>query len=192
MTETKLKSIQPEQQALTPPVWLRWAGYWFRIGLGFFLLFSVLMSMAGCSSSEAAVPWQKAAGFIPESLLEQVIQTQTELNVSQAEETLLVWSVEGKDSELALFNFNTPDLCGALGCLYAGYWLREGLPAKEVFLSYLDPNLPVNHSLFQVGENRGQALPCLEVLQTEQKQLRQLDYCFNGDRYQLSDSHLFS
>jgi hypothetical protein len=70
----------------------------------------------------------------------------------------------------------------------------------EVFQNYLNPNLPTNKPLFQVGENRSQALPCLEVLQMEgdslrdskAERLRQLNYCFNGDRYQLANSQLFS
>jgi hypothetical protein len=40
--------------------------------------------------------------------------------------------------------------------------------------------------------NRGQALPCIKVLQTEQEQLRQLNFCFNGNDYQLADSQLFT
>jgi hypothetical protein len=154
----------------------------------------------GCSSSAATVPWQKATAVVPEPVLEQVIQANTELNMAQAKENLLAWTVDGKAGKLTLFNFNTPNLCGALGCLYAGYWLRGNQPAVEVFQNYLNPNLPANKPLFQVGENRGQALPCLEVLQMEGDRLRQLNYYFNGDsrserlrqRYQLSDSQLFS
>jgi hypothetical protein len=83
-------------------------------------------------------------------------------------------------------------LCGALGYLYAGCWLRENQPAVEVFQNHLNPNLPANKPLFQVGENRGQALPCLEVLQMDGDRLRQLKYCFNGNYYQIADSQLFN
>lgn len=82
------------------------------------------------------------------------------------------------------------------GCLYADYWLRENQLAVEVFRNYLNPNLPANKPLFQVGQDWGQPLPCLEVLQVESDRLRQLNFCFNGDsrserlrqRYQLADS----
>ena len=40
----------------------------------------------------------------------------------------LAWSVKGKDGRFAVFNLNTPDVCGALGCLYTGYWLRKDKP----------------------------------------------------------------
>ncbi len=193
---SKLASTQPQELSTTtipaPPHWLCQVGYWFRIGFSLFLLLSVLIGAAGCSLSAATVPWQKAATAVPETVLEQVVQTNTELDMAQAKENLLVWTVDGKEGKLTLFNFNTPNLCGALGCLYAGYWLREKQPATEVFQTYLNPNLPANKPLFQVGENRGQALPCLEVLQMEGDRLRQSNYCFNGDRYQLADSQLFT
>lgn len=206
MTDSSAKLAPTQPQAMNastlpvPPQWLCRVGYWFRIGFSLFLLLSVLIGVAGCSSSAATVPWQKATTVVPEPVLEQVIQSNTDLDVAQAKETLLAWSVDGKEGKLTLFNFNTPNLCGALGCLYTGYWLRENRSAVEVFQSYLNPNLPANKLLFEVGKDRGQALPCLEVLQMESdslrdgkaERLRQLNYCFNGDRYQLADSQLLS
>lgn len=197
MTDSSSKQAPLQSQELNtsaipaPPQWLCQVGYWFRIGFSLFLLLSVLIGLAGCSSSAATVPWQKATAVIPEAVIEQVIQTNTDMDVAQAKETLLAWSVDGKEGKLTLFNFNTPNLCGALGCLYTGYWLRENQPAVEVFQNYLNPNLPTNKPLIQVGEDRGQALPCLEVLQMQGDRLRQLNYCFNGDRYQLADTKLF-
>jgi hypothetical protein len=198
MTDSASNLAPTQQQELStstipvPPYWLWQVGYWFRIGFSLFLLLSALIGVAGCSFSAATVPWQKATALVPEPVLEQVIQANTDLDMAQAQESLLAWTVDGKAGKLTLFNFNTPKLCGALGCLYAGYWLREKQPATEVFKTYLNPNLPANKPLFQVGETRGQVLPCLEVSQMESDRLRQLNYCFNGDHYQLADSQLFT
>lgn len=201
-SSAKLTLTQPQETNVTtlptPPRWLFQIGYWFRIGFSLFLLLSIFIGVAGCSSSTAIVPWQKAIAVVPEAVIEQVIQTNTDLDVAQAKETLLAWSVDGKEGKLTLFNFNTPNLCGALGCLYTGYWLRENQSAVEVFQNYLNPNLPANKPLIQVGDDRGQALPCLEVLQMAGDRLRQLNYCFNSNsrserlrqRYQLIDSHI--
>lgn len=175
-----------------PPMRVRYWIHWFRIGLGIFLLLSVFISVGGCSLNAATVNWNKATNFVPTSVIEQVIAENTELNAKASAKNILVWSVEGKDGRLAVFNFNTPDVCGALGCLYTGYWLRKDKPITQVFLSYLNPNLPPDKHLLSVGENRGQALPCIKVLQTEQEQLRQLNFCFNGTGYQLADSQLFT
>jgi hypothetical protein len=198
MTDSSSKQAPLQSQKLStpaipaPPHWLCQVGYWFRIGFSLFLLLSVLMGIAGCSSSAATVPWREATAVVPEAVIEQVIQTNTDMDVAQAKETLLAWTVDGKEGKLTLFNFNTPNLCGALGCFYTGYWLRENQSAVEVFQNYLNPNLPANKPLIQVGEDRGQALPCFKVLQMEGDHLRQLNYCFNGDRYQLADSQLLS
>jgi hypothetical protein len=198
MTNSEATLVPTPPQAMSPsafpapPRWLGRVGYWFRIGFSLFLLLSVLLGMAGCSSSAATVPWQPATTGVPEAVLEQVIQAHTDLDAAPAKETLLAWTVNGKVGKLTLFNFNMPRLCGALGCLYVGYWLREHQPAVEVFQHYLNPNLPVDKPLLRVGEDRGQVLPYLEVLQMEGDRWRRLSYCFNGDLYQLSDSHLFS
>jgi hypothetical protein len=198
MIDSEATLVTPPPQAISPsafpapPRWLGVAGYWFRIGFSLFLLLSVLLGIAGCSSSAATVPWQPATTGVPEAVLEQVIQAHTDLDVAPAKETLLAWTVDGKVGKLTLFNFNTPKLCGALGCLYVGYWLREHQPAVEVFQNYLNPNLPVDKPLLRVGEDRGQALPCLEVLQMEGDRLRRLSYCFGGDRYKLTDNQLLS
>jgi hypothetical protein len=61
----------------------------------------------------------------------------------------------------------------------------QGFQIKWTFLDRV-------FTITQVGKNRGQALPCLEVLQMKGDRLRRLNYCFNGDRYQLADSRLHS
>lgn len=127
----------------------------------------------------------KESIVVRDRVVEQVIVENTELNSKVSAKNILAWSVEGKEGRFAVFNLNTPDVCGALGCLYTGYWLRKDKPITQVFLSYLNPNLPLGKHLLSVGENRGQALPCIKVLQTEQEQLRQLNFCFNGTGYNL-------
>ncbi|BDI20732.1 hypothetical protein ANSO36C_65340 (plasmid) [Nostoc cf. commune SO-36] len=175
-----------------PSMRVRYWIHWFRIGFSIFLLLSVLISLGGCSLNAATVTWNKAANVVRDRVVEQVIVENTELNAKASAKNILAWSVEGKDGRFAVFNLNTPDVCGALGCLYTGYWLRKDKPITQVFLSYLNPNLPPGKHLLSVGENRGQALPCIKVLQTEQEQLRQLNFCFNGTGYQLADSQLFT
>ena len=110
-------------------------------------------------------------------------------------ETMQAWEVRGKSDRLVVFNFNTPELCGALGCLYTGMWLREKQPAAQVLSMYLNPNLPEGRSLFEVlggeGGDRNKKLPCLKVMQIEKDRLRQVNLCFNGRQYQIVDSQLY-
>jgi hypothetical protein len=174
-----------------PPMWLRYYLHWFRIGLSIFLLLSVLIGLGGCSLNAATVNWDKAKNIVPAAVLEEVITKNTILNPKAVAQDVLTWNVQGKDGKLTIFDFNTPEVCGALGCLYTGYWFRDNQPITQVFLSYLHPNIPQNQHLFQVGEYRNQ-LPCFKVMQIENNQLRQLNFCFNGNNYQLADNELFA
>jgi hypothetical protein len=175
-----------------PSMRIRYGVHWFRIGFSIFLLLSMILSLVGCSLNAGTVNWKKAVDVVSTPVLEQVIRDNTELKTKAAVENILVWDVGVKNGNFRLFNFNTPEVCGALGCLYAGYWFKQNQPITQVFLSYLNPNLPPRKQLLAVGENRNQPLPCIKVLQTEKQQLRQLNYCFNGNRYQVADSQLLS
>ncbi|MCC2691595.1 hypothetical protein [Nodularia sp. LEGE 04288] len=175
-----------------PSMRIRYWVYWFRVGLSIFLLLSVLMGLGGCSVNAATVTWNPAVNVVPASVLSQVIVENTQLNPQAAAKNIRAWSVTGKDGKLTVFDFNTPDVCGKLGCLYVGYWFRQNQPIIQVLLRYFSPNLPPGSQLLAVGENRGRALPCIQVLQTAQNQLRQLNYCFNNDSYTLANSQLFA
>ena len=182
-----------------PPRWLKRLSKWFRVGLGLFILLSVLLSAIGCSRSTSGVPWQQATAVTPSAVIERAIAQNTTLRGEQAAkvaETMQAWEVRGKSDRLVVFNFNSPELCGALGCLYTGMWLRENQPAAQVLSMYLNPNLPEGRSLFEVlgsqGGDRNKNLPCLKVMQVEQTRLRQINLCFNGRQYQIVDSQLYN
>ncbi|MBD2694165.1 hypothetical protein [Anabaena catenula] len=195
-----LSASSPQSQPLKttayqlpqPSMRIRYGVHWFRIGFSIFLLLSMILSLVGCSLNAATVNWKKAVDVVSTPVLEQVIRDNTELNTKVAVENILVWDVGVKDGNFKLFNFNTPEVCGVLGCLYAGYWFKPNQPITQVFLSYLNPNLPPGKQLLAIGETRNQSLPCIKVLQTENQQLRQLNYCFNGNRYQVADSQLLA
>lgn len=181
----------------SPPLWLKHFARWFRVGLGLFILLSVLLGTIGCSSA-TGIPWQRATAVVPEAVIEQIIaqnSTLTEERAAEVTQTMQAWEVKGNQGRLVVFNFNTPDLCGALGCLYTGAWLRDDQPAVQVFSMYLNPNLPRDRSLFEVlndnGTSQEQAiLPCLKVMQVEQERLRQTNLCFDGQQYHIVDSQL--
>lgn len=190
---TESKSLKTTAYQLPEPsMRIRYGVHWFRIGFSIFLLLSMILSLLGCSLNAATVNWKKAVDVISTTVLEQVIRDNTELNIKAAVENILVWDVGVKDGNFRLFDFNTPDVCGALGCLYAGYWFKSNQPITQVFLTYLNPNLPSGKKLLAIGETRNQSLPCMRVLQTDKQQLRQLNYCFNGNRYQVTDSQLLA
>ncbi|PIG91564.1 hypothetical protein [Gloeocapsopsis sp. IPPAS B-1203] len=198
LASSKGKTNETSSELPLPPIWLKRFAWWFRIGLGLFLLISSLLGLTGCSVGAGGVPWQQAAALVPEPVLEQVIAQNSTLSgkaVGQLVQSMQGWKVNGSEGKLVVLNFNTPDLCGALGCLYSGVWLRKNQPATQVFSVYLDPNLPNGQALFKASDlpQQNQALPCLEVVQldkTQQQLVRQTHLCFNGQQYQTVDGVL--
>lgn len=163
---------------------------WFRFGLGVFLLLSLLLGTVGCSSSAATVSWHKALSVFPVKSLEQIIQQNTELDPSQTATNVLAWTQSGRLGKLVLLDYNNSGVCGAAGCLYTGYLVGKNKQLSQVFSSYLNPNLPQGKPLFQVGDLLNADLPCLQVMQVDGDQLRQMLFCFNGQNYRLVGSHL--
>jgi hypothetical protein len=192
MTDTRSPQTTPELPP--PPLWLRQCSHWFRLGLGLFLLLSVLLGTMGCSAKAAGVPWRKATDIVSKPLVAQVIAQNTAATGQEAQilaDTTQAWQIQGKDGKLLLFHFNTPNLCGTLGCLYVGVWEREAGSPVQVLSSYLKPNLPPDQPLFEVTQHQGEAaLPCLQVQQAESARLRQNTLCLVGIRYQVVDSRL--
>lgn len=185
-------------RVVNPPAWLNWTGYWFRFGLMLFVLLSILLGTAACSSSTAAfseASWQEAWRVVPQQTLVKVIQSHSSLlKPESAISKLRLWQVSGKKGQLHLYDFNNSRLCGARGCLYVGYLIPNSktLLPTEVFTAYLDPNVPPNTPLFQAEiESTQNDLPCLLVNQQGLGVRRLLEFCFNGISYQLADSQLF-
>ncbi|MDF5724721.1 MAG: hypothetical protein PUP91_30510 [Rhizonema sp. PD37] len=189
------KPKSPKHQILSslvskpPRCWISLAR-WFRFGLGVFLLLSLLLGTVGCSSSAATLSWQKALSVVSVKSLEQIIQQNTELDPTQAATNVLAWTQEGRLGKLVLLDYNNSGVCGAAGCLYTGYLIGKNEQLSQVFSSYLNPNLPQGKPLFQVGDLLNADLPCLQVMQVEGDQLRQMLFCFNGQNYQLASSQL--
>ncbi|MGB3263929.1 MAG: hypothetical protein WBA89_08215 [Microcoleus sp.] len=167
-------------------------GRWFRFGVVLFLLLSMMLGTAGCTASATTISWTPATRLIPVENVQGIVAENSELNPQDSASNVLAWAVNGQAGRLVIFNFNSPGVCGAGGCLYAGYLFRKNVPPNRVFASYLNENLPPNKPLLQVvtDPSKTSNLPCLQVQQPSQNGIRQLFYCFNGRQYQLANSSL--
>ncbi|MEG5107266.1 hypothetical protein QUB32_11485 [Microcoleus sp. AT8-A4] len=168
-------------------------GRWFRFGVVLFLLLSVLLGTAGCTPSATTISWTPATRLIPVETVQGIVAENSDLNPQNSASNVLAWAVNGQTGRLVIFNFNSPGVCGAGGCLYAGYLFRKNVPPhRRVFATYLNENLPPNKPLLQVVSDPSETsdLPCLQVQQPSQNGIRQLFYCFNGRQYQLANSSL--
>lgn len=169
-------------------------GRWFRFGVVLFLLLSVLLGTAGCTPSATTISWTPATRLIPVETVQGIVAENSDLNPQNSASNVLAWAVNGQAGRLVIFNFNSPGVCGAGGCLYAGYLFRKNVPPHRVFASYLNEKLPPNKPLLQVVSDPSETsdLPCLQVQQQSQNGIRQLFLCFNGSQYQLANSSLIN
>ncbi len=140
-------------RVVNPPAWLNWTGYWLRFGLMLFVLLSILLGTAACSSSTAAfseASWQEAWRVVPQQTLVKVIQSHSSLlKPESAISKLRLWQVSGKKGQLHLYDFNNSRLCGAKGCLYVGYLISNSktqLPTEGSFYSLSRPECTAKYS----------------------------------------------
>ncbi|RUT04056.1 hypothetical protein DSM106972_049700 [Dulcicalothrix desertica PCC 7102] len=161
---------------------------YFYLALGFSLLIASLF-LSGCSNdntSGTSLNWQNT-NAVPKSLLLSATTQNTILPSTQINAIKVAVIPTREKNNLYIFNFNSPNLCGELGCLYAGY-LSDGQGSKQVLNLYLQPNvLPGKHLITLVNDDskNSSGLPCLDVQQViNNTTVQKLIYCFNGNDYQ--------
>lgn len=161
----------------------------FHFSLAIFLLIGTLL-LHGCSSnSVAAVPLKwKSIDAVPSGLWQLAVSQNTSIKPDNLHNVLAA-SIPTKDNGyLHIFNFNHPQTCGKIGCLYVAY-LAKKESYQQVLSTYLQPSLPPQHSLISISSDiSATALPCLEIKQVKQQSLLTLTYCFNGSSFQPTKS----
>ena len=159
----------------------------FHFSLAFFLLLGTLFLNGCTNNSIAASPWRwEQADSISPALLQLAVSENT--STLNSLNNVLVASIPTQDNnQLYVFDYNSPDTCGKLGCLYVVYLSKGESSYQRVLSLYLQPNLPPKHSLISISSESNTSaslLPCLEVKQVEQDALHNLTYCFDGRAYQ--------
>ena len=133
---------------------------------------------------------------MPPATVEQLIQTQTSVKpeaVENLKKSAAAWKIPGKQGNLALVDFNTSQLCGALGCQYMGVWLQDKqTEPKPVMVAYFKPQLPRTVPLFESTKAEvpydNSSLPCFAVNQLEGTNLRRSTLCFQNGGYSVTGS----
>lgn len=162
------------------------------------LLLSVVVVLGlrgfGLPSAEAS-QWQSASSVVPKALVEKAIaqnsyssSTESPLDVSSVKVMVL-----GQQTPLYVFDFNTPKLCGAAGCLYVVY-SQQGESYQSVLSLYLNRDLPSSTPLIALKDAVSGSKPCLVINQRvpNSNQLSSFLYCEEGNKYQLVNESLSS
>lgn len=143
--------------------------------------------------SRASNSWQPAHATGLDGLIQQVSEEQInpDFDVQTGNMRVLEISLPRQRESLYLIDSQqTTDaaerepLCGALGCAFFGYVTSES-GYQNVLSLYLDPHLPPDIPLIEVGEVLQADMPELIVNQLEGTRILQMRMTLNDERYEV-------
>jgi hypothetical protein len=131
--------------------------------------------------------WQPALSVVDRERLFEIIRDNSHDLSRERDFTTILAGIEIKflrpfgSPELAVVNFNSKNLCGIAGCLYAVYQTEK--PSAPLFQWLLSPALPESVPLFTTSEK------CLVVNQYLKRKNQQISikYCNLGKSYAETD-----
>ncbi len=124
--------------------------------------------------------WKNADEVVPKPLLKKVVTKQSTRYLDISSIKVMRIPPQGAGN-LYLFDYGSPQLCGAAGCLYSVY----NFDGKTLLEFIANPKLPKSQKLIKVGENVNQGFPCLNITQITDtnKLLSQTEFCYQNGHY---------
>jgi hypothetical protein len=176
---------------------------WFSVGAIALIAVALILSGVGLIDKQAAASdadWSHAAQSAPSELLEQIRTETLSPNAPVDVGRMKVWKVQqsGQTQPLYLIDSRVTDsaersnanpLCGSSGCAFFGY-LATMNGYQQVLNVYLDPRLPPNVPLIELGDGLQAGLPVLKVNQLEGDRIQLLSLSFNGQKYEIIETQL--
>ena len=158
-----------------------------------FILFLIIFSFLwALTQPKSVISWGSANSVAPVKVVRAALaqnylplKTQKPLDENQVK-ALKVPSLGAET--LYVIDFNSPQLCGNGGCLYAVY-TQQG---KSVMRLLLNPKLPNKTPLFAVSEQTRNGFYCLVVAQStgEEDTVSRGRYCYEGTGFTLVNSSI--
>jgi hypothetical protein len=124
--------------------------------------------------------WVNADEVIPKPLLKKVVTKQSTRYLDISSIKVMRIPSQGAGN-LYIFDYGSPQLCGAAGCLYSVY----NDSGKTLLEFIANPKLTKSQKLIKVGENVNQGFPCLNITQITDtnKLLSQTEFCYQNSHY---------
>jgi hypothetical protein len=144
------------------------------------VLSSLVLNLKSSSNKSRTPTWKSAKDVVNERLLKQVLASASTNKLD--EKAVKVMPITSSDSvHVFVFDFHSPQLCGASGCLYQVYHESGKLLLQVI----ANPHLPPKEDLIKVSSRALQAFPCLIFTQTTdmENMVSRTDYCFDSGRY---------
>ena len=153
------------------------------IYLALLIIFVILIIFAfynHLSTKKRITTWENADEVIPKPLLKKVV-TQKSTRYLDISSIKVMRIPSNGSGDLYIFDYGSPQLCGAGGCLYSVY----NSDGKTLLEFIANPKLPKSQKLIKVGENVNQGFPCLTITQIidTDKLLSQTEFCYQNGHY---------
>jgi hypothetical protein len=144
------------------------------------VIYSLVLNRKSSSNKSYTPTWKPAKEIVSAPLLKKVLASASTNKLDeQAVKVMPITSSDGV--HVFVFDFHSPQLCGAGGCLYRVYHESGKLLLQVI----ANPYLPPKEDLIRVSSPELQAFPCLIFTQTTdmENMVSRTDYCFDSGRY---------
>ena len=141
---------------------------------------------------KSASSWGRANQIAPVRLVQMAVQQNYLILKNQKlldENQIKALKVPDKGAgNFYLIDFNSQQLCGSGGCLYAVYTQKGQLVLRLL----LNPHLPNKTPLFSLSEQTRNGVPCLLIAQStgEENIVSRRRYCYEGSGFTLVNSSM--
>ncbi len=145
--------------------------------MGLFVVPALFVRVTSHSRKGSEQVWMLASAIAPASLIQTAISQNSTGGVNPDKVKVLQVPNQGK-GRLFIFDFQSVQLCGKGGCLYAIYH-----ESGNLLLSVLaDPKLPKGEALFKVDDVVRNGFSCLVITQTttSAQTVSRTQYCYQG------------
>ena len=129
--------------------------------VGLFVVPALLVRMTSHSSKGSEQVWMPAKAIAPASFIQKAITQNSTGGVEVNKVKVFQLPNRGR-GKLYIFDFQSPQLCGAGGCLYAVYHESGTILLRAI----ADPKLPKGEALFKVDDVVRNGFSCLVITQT--------------------------
>ncbi|MCV3215621.1 hypothetical protein OGM63_19240 [Plectonema radiosum NIES-515] len=145
--------------------------------IALFVVPALLMKATSLKNDGKTLTWTDTQNIVPASLIKRALRENSIGDVEAKSIKVLQVPSQGA-GKLYIFDFQSPQLCGAVGCVYPVY--QE---SGKLLLSVIaNPNLPKGEVLIRADNTVQNGFSCLVITQTTsiEGMVSRSQYCYQG------------
>ena len=162
----------------------------FYLTLFLIIMILTILALNNVFSKSNYIPtWESAERITPTPLLKNILSKKETRSFDISSIKVMQIPSQGTGN-LYIFDYGSPQFCGAFGCLYSVY-----NDSGELLLEFIaHSQLPKSQKLIKVGETINQDFPCLKITQNSNIDglLSQTKFCYQKGKYVRLNQNLVS